>query len=158
MRLFARDDDGYRPVGRSGPADGRLPSLRTLVRIVVVLVLGGGLGTAAYFLSDLDSRAVIALLDVGDPGRSPQLSFDVPGLKGAAKVAEGLLTPPTPGGDESAPPPAAAVAAIPAAPVALPPPVAAPAPPPAAAASAALSLTPPPSAAPAPLATASPVA
>jgi polysaccharide deacetylase 2 family uncharacterized protein YibQ len=68
--------------------------LKPLLKVVLVLLLGGGLGAAAYYLSDIDLRDVIGLLDISDP--APKLSMQMPGRdqrKGA------LLTPPGQGGE-----------------------------------------------------------
>ena len=45
---------------------------------MLVLGLGGALGTGAYFLSDFDTRDLIAYLDVGDP-QGPHLKLQMPG-------------------------------------------------------------------------------
>jgi len=61
---------------------------------LLVLVLGGGLGGAAYLLTAYDVRDVIGLMDVGE--NPPKLSFELPGRGEPPKpgVGGGLLTPP----------------------------------------------------------------
>jgi polysaccharide deacetylase 2 family uncharacterized protein YibQ len=72
---------------------------------LVILVLGGGLGTAAYLLTSYDVRDLIGLLDIGEA--PPKLSFELPGRgepapPPVAGIGGGLLTPPgaPPGGAE----------------------------------------------------------
>ncbi|CAA7621137.1 conserved hypothetical protein [Magnetospirillum sp. LM-5] len=113
-----------RPVGMDEAPPSRPIRWRRLVMVLLILVLGGGLGTVGYFVSNMDTRDVIAALDVAD---RPQLSIQLPGRDG--KEAEpapsgptnpgGLLTPP--GGVAAPPPPEP-----PAAPAITPPPVPAP--------------------------------
>ncbi|MBC7950568.1 MAG: divergent polysaccharide deacetylase family protein [Rhodospirillaceae bacterium] len=93
-------------------------NLRPLLMGLLVMVLGGGLGAAAYFLSDMDTRDIIALLDISD---QPRLSLELPRGEGGsamtpppAAVGSGLLTPP--GGPGVIPTPqgeAAGIAAMP---------------------------------------------
>lgn len=91
-----------RPVGAYNAPTGRTINLRPILMGVAVIVLGGGLGVGAYLLSSLDTRDIIAVLDVGD---QPRLSLAIPGRKGE-------LTPPPMGDSGGAlltPPGAAAV-------------------------------------------------
>ncbi|MFA6022449.1 MAG: divergent polysaccharide deacetylase family protein [Rhodospirillales bacterium] len=83
------DDDLFllRPIGVDDPPPRRRISLRPFLVVLAVAVLGGGLGTGAYFLSNLDTRDVIGLLDVAD---QPRLAIQMPG-RGANK---GPATPP----------------------------------------------------------------
>ena len=118
------------------PKERKPLNLKPFLIGLLILVLGGGLGTAAYLLTAYDARDLIGLLDVGDG--APRLSLELPGRSDAANPAEtphggGLLTPP--GGastgemlkalPDDAPPPEAA-ASHPETPTA-PPPLAAPA-------------------------------
>lgn len=95
-----------RPIGIDEPPPRRRLSLRPFLLVLVVAVLGGGLGTGAYFLSNLDSRAIIALLDVGD---QPRLAIQMPERGSEAKpvpsAADGLpmLHPPAEPGSEAPP-------------------------------------------------------
>ncbi|MGE5545624.1 MAG: divergent polysaccharide deacetylase family protein [Solirubrobacterales bacterium] len=96
------------------PTPPRSINLRPILVGLGVLVVGGGLGTAGYFLQDLDVRDVIGVLDVAD--NRPRLSMEMPGRAGAPpsgaapsapaapvaspaakpETAGGLLTPPAP--------------------------------------------------------------
>jgi len=84
-------------------------NLRPFLIGTLVLGLGGGLGTGIYFLSTLDTRDLIGLLDIGDNG--PRLSMQLPGPGEApapAPTGGGLLTPPgspAPAKDQSLPAP-----------------------------------------------------
>jgi polysaccharide deacetylase 2 family uncharacterized protein YibQ len=119
------------------PKERKPLNLKPFLIGLLILVLGGGLGAAAYLLTAYDTRDLIGLLDVGDG--TPRLSLELPGRSDPAKPAEtphggGLLTPP--GGAASgemlkalpddAPPPVAAQPG-PETPPALPPSMAAPA-------------------------------
>ncbi len=96
--LFHSDEDYMRPVGLGAPT-GRSPfGFRQMATLGLVLVLGGGLGTGAYFLSHVDARDIIGLLDVADPQR-PRLAIPLPGRSGGRGSAE-LLTPPHAGGED----------------------------------------------------------
>ncbi|MBX9635144.1 MAG: divergent polysaccharide deacetylase family protein [Magnetospirillum sp.] len=157
--LSLDDDDGLmmgRPVGVDETPPRAPINLRPFLLGLLVVVLGGGLGTAAYFLSDMDTRDVIALLDIGD---QPKLSLEMP--RGDAgkphapapvPTGSGLLTPP--GSPSMVPLPqgeAAGVAAMPMTPPLKPEPVPAlpiPAPPSPLPAVAAPAATPAPSAMP----------
>ena len=98
------DDPVYRPVG-AADRKRRLFSLRHILLALGVLLVGGGGGTAAYFLSDMDLRDMIGFLDIADPG-GPKLTMLMPGLEGqgtptpaaapaaAAPLQKDLLTPP----------------------------------------------------------------
>jgi polysaccharide deacetylase 2 family uncharacterized protein YibQ len=106
--LSLDDEEGLiaeRPVGAPDAPPGRKFNLRPVLMGLAVLVLGGGLGGAAYVLSNTDTRDVIALLDISD---QPRLSLEIPGLSGSTPNAAspsgsgGLLTPP---GPPVAPPP-----------------------------------------------------
>jgi uncharacterized protein len=114
MLLFDKDDEYLRPVGAETPA-GRFPfRLRQIVTVMVVLLLGGGFGSGAYFLSSLDVRDILSVLDVGDP-HSQKLSFLMPNKgEGAKSAAPGgpLLSPPR-SGEDAAPPPAGGGPALP---------------------------------------------
>lgn len=129
------DDDDIdkflsRPLGMDEEKPRRKFPLRPLLVVLAVAVLGGGLGTAGYFVSQMDTRDLIGLLDVAD---QPKLAIQIPGQgKGPeqpAPTAEGgMLKPPVPAGaDAPAVPPAAEAPAV----VAAEPPPAAPAVPPA---------------------------
>jgi polysaccharide deacetylase 2 family uncharacterized protein YibQ len=93
-----------RPIGVDEPPPRRPIRWRGIGLFVLVVLLGGGLGSAGYFLSNMDTRDVIGMLDVAD---RPQLSLPLPGRGDAPAPAEsggGLLTPP---GGAVAPPPEA---------------------------------------------------
>ncbi|MGE5502930.1 MAG: divergent polysaccharide deacetylase family protein [Actinomycetota bacterium] len=83
-----------RLVAPSGPEPGPPSRLKTIFKVVLVLLLGGGLGAAAYYLSDVDMRDVIGLLDISDP--APKLSMQMPGRDSRRG---GLLSPPGQGSD-----------------------------------------------------------
>lgn len=152
MLLLDEEDDliAERPVGAVEAPPGRPINLRPILLGLVVMVLGGGLGTAAYLLSDMDTRDIIALLDIGD---QPRLSLEMP-RGGTPKpvspapvaTGSGLLTPP--GTPATLPQPqgeAAGIAAMPMTPPLKPEPtptVKPPAPPPAPAATASIPATP----------------
>jgi polysaccharide deacetylase 2 family uncharacterized protein YibQ len=102
MFAFLRkdDDDIVRPVGAEAPAGRSLFGLRQVIGIAVVLALGGGLGTGAYFLSSIEMRDVIGLFDVADQG--PRLSMQMPEAGSAPKEeGGGLLKPPQAAGGEA---------------------------------------------------------
>ena len=99
MDLTTPEDPTFRPVG-AGKVKRRIFSVRHLGLILAVLAIGGGGGTAAYFLSDMDMRDIIGFLDIADPG-GPKLTMLMPGVQTDATTAkpagtEGtdLLTPP----------------------------------------------------------------
>lgn len=79
--MISLDDEedlvAERPVGSVEPKPRRSFSLRPLLRIIMVLALGGGLGTAVYWLSAMSPRDLIALLDIAD---QPHLSLPIPGI------------------------------------------------------------------------------
>ncbi|MBC7950535.1 MAG: divergent polysaccharide deacetylase family protein [Rhodospirillaceae bacterium] len=140
--LLLDEEDGLIAERRVGSVDEptRPPiNLRPILMGLMVVVLGGGLGTASYFLSDMDTRDIIALLDISD---QPKLSLEMPrgemppGESGSPTppptIGGGLLTPP--GGPSVIPLPkgeAAGIAAMPMTPPLKPeaPPKAEPAPP-----------------------------
>lgn len=72
-------------------------NLRPLLLGLMVLILGGALGGGAYVVSNMDTRDLIALLDIGD---QPRLALQLPGLSKEASPAApagnggALLTPP----------------------------------------------------------------
>lgn len=125
-------------------------NLKPILVGLLILVLGGGLGGAAYLVMNYEARDLIGLLDIGES--APRLSLALPGSgDGAAKPMDapkggGLLTPPgAVGGStaasgemlkalpDDAPPPETPATAPPPTPDAPPPAVvAAPPPPPAA--------------------------
>lgn len=89
-----------RPVGLARKPAGRSFSLRPLLTVLAVAILGGGLGAGAYWLANLDTKDLIAMLDISD---QPHLSLELPGRpatlappeNGIANGAPGpLLTPP----------------------------------------------------------------
>lgn len=96
-----------RPIGLDEPPPRRRMSLRPLLVVLTVAVLGGGLGTGAYFLSRVDSRDLIGLLDVAD---QPKLAIQIPGKGKGAAGGDGMLKPPGAGGGDTA---AADAAALP---------------------------------------------
>lgn len=119
------DDDPPLPIVEAFPQP-RSVNLRPVLMGLLVLVLGGGLGTGAYVLSTVDLRDIIGLLDVAD--RAPKLSLQMPGRDGGGRRGS-LITPPGAGeGDAAAvlpvmpdepspaaaPPPAVAHPAMPA--------------------------------------------
>lgn len=112
--MLLDDDEAVleRPIGLDEPPPRRSINLRPLLVILAVAVVGGGLGTAGYFLSNLDTRDVIGMLDVADQ-EAPRLAMDMPGRPGATDKAGGLLTPP--GAPQSGEPAAAPQPAPPAA-------------------------------------------
>ncbi len=109
------------------PPPERKPfNLKPFLIGLLVLVLGGGLGTAVYLFTAFDARDLIGLLDVADT--APRLTMALPGAGEGQKAEEppkgvggGLLTPPgvpgaagngeaaAPAGGET-PPPAAPTA------------------------------------------------
>ena len=109
MLSLGGDEDYTRPVGAGTPTGRRGFGLRQIISAVLVLGLGGALGTGAYFLSDFDARELIGFLDVGDP-EGPHLKLPLPGHgdtgeakgSGEAKAGGELLTPPK-AGNEAAP-------------------------------------------------------
>lgn len=90
-----------RPVGTVEKPAGRSFNPRPLLTVLAVAVLGGGLGAAGYWLSNQDTKDLIALLDVSD---QPHLTLEMPGRTGGLAPAEpetpsgpgALLTPPAP--------------------------------------------------------------
>src|SRR5512145_1843609 len=103
MTMLSLDDEedliAERLIGSVEPEPRRRVNLRPLLMGLLVLILGGGLGGGAYVLSNMDTRDIIALLDIGD---QPRLALDMPGRGGAkpeppppAAIGAGpLLTPP----------------------------------------------------------------
>lgn len=89
------------------PPQSRPPiNLRPVVIGLVVLVLGGGLGTAAYFASTLDMGDVIGALDVADPNyKGPRLAMEMPGRGGGPATTGAPAASPPPSSEQ--PPPAA---------------------------------------------------
>lgn len=96
-----------------GKPKRRLFGVRQIILTILVLGLGGGGGVAAYYLSDMDPKDIIAMLDVTDPSSS-KLTWLLPGslssssdkaqsALGAVLGASGLLVPP--GGAPVIPPP-----------------------------------------------------
>lgn len=84
-------------------------NLKPILIGLLILVLGGGLGGAAYVLTSYDVRELIGLMDLGE--NPPKLSFSLPGRGEAPKpgAGDGLLTPPVQPGKavmEGEPPPA----------------------------------------------------
>ncbi len=128
MHLFDHDDSFLRPVGLGATSGRKGLRPRQIFSILVVLLLGGGLGTGAYFLSSLDLRQIVGWLDIGD--KSPRLAMQMP--EKAPPPPGPLLAPP--GGAPAVPlPPPAALPSPPAPPVNAAPanaPTAAPSPPP----------------------------
>lgn len=94
--LLLDDDEAVleRPIGIDEPPPRRPFNLRPLLVTLAVVAIGGGLGSAGYYLSNLDTRDVIGLLDVADQD-PPRLALDMPGRPGSAKDAGSALTPPT---------------------------------------------------------------
>jgi polysaccharide deacetylase 2 family uncharacterized protein YibQ len=84
------DDDPPLPIVEDFP-QRRSINLRPVLMGLLVLVLGGGLGTGAYVLSSVDLRDIIGLLDVAD--RAPKLSMQLPGPDGGGRRGS-LITPP----------------------------------------------------------------
>lgn len=86
------------------PSQARSPiNLRPVVIGLVVLLLGGGLGTAAYFASTLDMGDVIGVLDVADPNyKGPRLAMEMPGRGGGPAVADGPASKGAPASPEPA--------------------------------------------------------
>lgn len=116
--MLSLDDEDLvaeRLIGSVQPEPRRKFSLRPLLMGLLVLVLGGGLGGGAYVLSNMDTRDVIALLDIGD---QPRLALELPGRSrpaapdaAPANGAGPLLTPPGAPGSAAptlTPPPAPA--------------------------------------------------
>lgn len=101
MLSLDHEDDliAERPVGSYEAPTGRPINLRPILLGLLVVVLGGGLGAAAYLLSDMDTRDIIAMLDVSD---QPRLSLEMPRGDPAKQppgrtvvpTGSGLLTPP----------------------------------------------------------------
>lgn len=110
VTMLSLDDEDLiadRMIASVDPEPRRRVNLRPLLLGLLVLVLGGGLGGGAYMLSNMDTRDVIALLDIGD---QPRLAMQMPGLGGKsaeppppALGAGPLLTPP--GAPSLTPPP-----------------------------------------------------
>lgn len=81
------------------PAERKPLNLRPILIGLLILILGGGLGAGAYFLTAYDTRDLIGLLDVGE--NAPSLSFSLQGGDDAPvrpatppALGGGLLTPP----------------------------------------------------------------
>lgn len=79
------------------PVEKKPLNFKPILIGLLVLVLGGGLGSAIYLFTAYDTRDLIALLDIGES--APRLSLALPGTGAADKGAEagrggGLLTPP----------------------------------------------------------------
>ncbi|TAN59537.1 MAG: divergent polysaccharide deacetylase family protein [Magnetospirillum sp.] len=79
------------------PAAKRSLDLKPILIGLLILVLGGGLGTGIYLFTAYDTRDLIGLLDIGES--APRLSLELPGRGEAPKGVDtsrggGLLTPP----------------------------------------------------------------
>ncbi len=111
MLPFDPDEDFIRPVGVSSPAGRFSIGPRQIITVLLVLLLGGALGTGAYFLSDYDARDLIGLLDIADM-QGPALKLRLPGHENDEPSSGELLSPPKP--DTATPAPAAAVVRKPA--------------------------------------------
>lgn len=109
--MLSLDDDedliAERLLGSVEPEPRRRVNLRPLLTGLLVLVLGGGLGAGAYLASTMDTRDLIALLDIGD---RPRLSLEMPGRNNRGDttppVVSGtgpLLTPPGAPGENDTP-------------------------------------------------------
>ena len=94
------DDDPPLPIVDDFPQQRKSVNLRPILMGLLVLVLGGGLGTGAYLLSSVDMRDLIGMLDVAD--RAPKLTLQMPGQDGGGKRAS-LISPP--GGEGETPTP-----------------------------------------------------
>jgi polysaccharide deacetylase 2 family uncharacterized protein YibQ len=86
-----------RPVGVDEAPPRKPFPWRGLLMVLVVLALGGGLGTVGYFVSNMEERDVIGMLDVAD--KPSALSMQLPGRDGGNKPDGGegeppLLSPP----------------------------------------------------------------
>jgi uncharacterized protein len=82
-----------RPIGVDEPPPKRRLRLRPFLVVLGVAILGGALGTGAYFASNLDTRDLIGLLDVAD--QPPRLAIEMPDRKTDAKPdAPAMLRPP----------------------------------------------------------------
>lgn len=76
--MLSLDDDDLiaeRPVGRAEVRERRSFNPRPLLAVLVVAILGGGLGVGAYWLSNVETKDVIGLLDVAD---QPHLTLPIP--------------------------------------------------------------------------------
>lgn len=113
--MLSLDDEDLvaeRLIGSVQAEPRRKFSLRPLLMGLLVLILGGGLGGGAYVLSNMDTRDIIALLDIGD---QPRLALELPGrprdtakpVPEPANAGGPLLTPPGGAPTLSPPPPAA---------------------------------------------------
>lgn len=106
------DDDDIdkflsRPLGVDEEKPRRKFPLRPLLIVLAVAILGGGLGTAGYFASRMDTRDLIGMLDVAD---QPKLAIQIPGqMPGQSKgkdqpagppAEDVMLKPPGPTGTE----------------------------------------------------------
>lgn len=103
-------------VGDSPLPAGRSVNLRPVLIGLLVLLLGGGLGTTAYFLSSLDLGEIIGILDVAEHG--PVLSMGMPDRGATPPAAQETPAPPSapplrPAAAETAPAPVAAPAVAP---------------------------------------------
>ncbi|MGE5515369.1 MAG: divergent polysaccharide deacetylase family protein [Bacteroidota bacterium] len=119
--MLSLDDEedliAERMIGTAQPEPRRRFSLRPVLMGLLVLMLGGALGGGAYLLSNMDTRDLIALLDIGD---QPRLALELPGLSrepAPSNPGSGpLLTPPAPPSGAApslTPPPLAASPATP---------------------------------------------
>jgi polysaccharide deacetylase 2 family uncharacterized protein YibQ len=91
-----------RPIGIDEPPPRRSFNWRPLLLTLAVVAIGGGLGTGGYYLSNLDTRDVIGMLDVADKN-PPRLAMEMPGRPAGDKEPGSALTPPA--GPQAAPPP-----------------------------------------------------
>lgn len=101
--MLSLDDEedliAERPVGTVEKPAGRSFNLRPLLTVLAVAILGGGLGAGGYWLSNLDTKDLIAMLDISD---QPKLSLEMPGRPAPTETPDGeaaagpgaLLTPP----------------------------------------------------------------
>lgn len=93
-----------RPIGVDEPPPKRRLRLRPFLIVLGVAILGGALGTGAYFASNLDTRDLIGLLDVAD--QPPRLAIEMPDRKTDKPVEP---APPAPAAPMLRPPGSTAV-------------------------------------------------